>query len=866
MFLAGVVTSLFPFLRMVDYPLALVLAVTSSVLFACWGVVRSSRVESLFSATAHTALLAAVSTLLAALPALVMSAMTVPCEIAYGLLFLVLGPFPTAWFAGLTGILVGRSLTGGSQRPVGGLGALLRGLAGRIFLALGIVFLCDLVALAEFFWSPAIAFYGTFFGLYHGAVYDEAVFVDAPLLWLRLKDILVFGSAIAWVDHPASDIGHRPSTIDHPRWRWGVSGAAALVLVASPWLGFVQTALPLHHELSQVHVTGPIVLQCTPNGIACRQADMLLDDLTFHHYRIREFYDLPEFSDPIHVFVYESTGQKQRLMGARETSLAKPWRGEVHIHQHVPAGNLLAHELAHVMLARASNSPLGLPSRWGLVPRPGVLEGAAVAIERGGVEMTSHEWGRALDILDKMPPMDRIMDGFGFWTLPSGIAYPAVGSFVRFLVEHRGSAPFLRVYGGCPWQEAYGQPLEGLLEDWRKFLASIVLDEGQLELAKMVFDRPAVFQKTCPYAGGRCVVRTARALARDHPGQAMGWAGLGIRMTGRDPGTTSRLVSLFLRRDHADLALDLWEFGLGEFGVEDSGEGQSGPENGVTPTTGRMAELGQHLLWCDGLWLSGRDGQARECYEDIRRSQDSPFLGFGFEWRTILAADPDLPRHIRRIATGHASWRDVMSAWPPPTPTVREGPSPCAAVRTGLFLAQWADAREEAFSALGSWEECAATQSFTAEAKRSVFWTMAELLISSRRFDEAELWLQRVETMECDTAAAEATELLRTKIHHDRFGQDGGRDDDRRSGVRSTLQRVKPASQAGHEAASPVLGQDSLADDLVHHGNRLLQQLGGLFASGFGSGQRLAHEGLHCTAVVVVASAVFQALSVSFDC
>jgi hypothetical protein len=776
MFLVGVVTSLFPFLRMVDYPLALLLAVVSSVLFACWGVVRSSRIESLLSATAHTAILAAVSTLLAALPALVVSAMTVPCEIGYGLLFLALGPFPTALFAGLTGILVGRGLMGGSFGPAGGFGARLRGLAGRIFVSLGIVFVCDLVALAEFFWSPAIAFYGTFFGLYHGAVYDEAVFVDAPLLWLRLKDILVFGSAIAWMDHRISDIGHRPSTIDHPRWRWGLTVAAVAICLASPWLGFLRTSLPLHIELSEIHTKGLVTLHCTPDGIACRQADMLVDDLAFHHRRIREFYDLPESSDPIHVFVYESTGQKQRLMGARETSLAKPWRGELHIHQHVPSGNLLAHELAHVMLARASNSPLGLPSRWGLVPRPGVLEGAAVAIERGGWRMTSHEWGRALDALEKMPPMDRIMDGFGFWTLPSGIAYPAAGSFVRFLVEHRGSAPFLRVYGGCPWQEAYGQPLEGLLEDWRQFLGSMVLDESQLELAKMVFDRPAVFGKTCPYAGGRCVVRTARALARDDPAQAMGWAGMGIRVTGRDPGTVTRLVSLLLRRDHADLALDLWEFGLGESTClsERRPSGRCLRRLAASPGPtgfGQMSQLGQHLLWCDGLWLSGRDSQARECYEDIRSYQDSSFLGSGLEWRMILAAEPDLPQHIRRIATGHASWRELRIATSATIPSI-PAPSPCAAARTGLFLAQWADTQEEALQALHFWQDCAVTMNPSLEMERSVHLTLAELLIRANRFDEAEDWIQRLETRGFDAASAEASKLLRTRIHHKRFEQD----------------------------------------------------------------------------------------------
>lgn len=603
-----------PLLRSIDYPLSLVAAPILATLAAILGVFDAHHrplPQGLLRGLAQVA----AGTAMMALPAALVSAISgAVCEPLYGLLFLLLGPF----CSGLMGLVLGRAMAT-FLRP---------GLALAMVPLL--LFASVAFALAEFLWTPGIRFYGTLYGLYHGAVYDETVFVEWPYVWLRAWNLC---GAIALV---AAVCGRER----RERPMWMVSAVATVVWLgmglASPGLGFVNSTTRLTDELSGVLTTPHYQLRFKPGGRAEEWALLMALDLEFRGRQIKEFYGLPEPSGPVKAFLYESPEHKASLMGAGQTSIAKPWLRQIHIHAQGVGGRLLHHELAHALLADATDSLLGMPANAVGIPRPGILEGAAVAVERGGGTLTTHQWARAMREVEMLPDMPSVLEELTFWSQSSSRAYIACGSFIRYLVETRGAAPFLTLYGGASFAEAYGLPLDALLTDWHRFLDQVTLADDDLELARFAFARPPVFQRQCPYAGGRCLLRARLAAAAGDPREVAANGAQGLRVTGVDLGLGRRLVRILLAVNATDEARAVLELMR-----------RHHPDPGV------VAEQALKLAQGDASWLEDRP---LEAIESLASLDGSPFARLVFpavEMRLALLAE-QTPVPVRRLALGAA--------------------------------------------------------------------------------------------------------------------------------------------------------------------------------------------------------------------
>lgn len=608
--LFGIGCSFVPLLRALEYPLSLVLSLFSSLVFAA-AATRVTRTRPFGHAVTVLGVLVVISATAAIVPVAIASlAASAVCEPAYGLLFIVLGPMCSACMAAVFGVAVGRLV----KRPL--LSAVV---------AMAAVVLSLLVPVAEFFWTPGVRFYGTFFGLYHGAVYDEAVFVEMPYVWLRLWNL----AAVLAVLFAVGLVGPR-------RWLSAVFACAWVVLlVVSPRLGFVSSYIPLHSTLSSTLEAPGIVVHTAPGGRAEEVASHLARDLAFRSRQIDKLFGLPAREADIHVYLYDSPAQKARLMGAGRTSIAKPWLGELHIQTHEVGDTLVAHELAHVMLAGHADSLLGVPVTWGFIPRPGIIEGAAVAVERGEGLLTVHQWARAMRDIDKMPDMEVILEGLGFWRQSGSLAYTACGSFVRFLLDARGAKPFAALYRGATLEEAYGEPLAGLLASWNLFLDSVTVADNDLELARFVFSRKAVFDRACPYAGARCLVRGAHAARGGRPEVIYRMGLQAMTMTGGQFSLRSRFARLALAWGRPEDALNIMTF-LGQ---------------GAEETLSLTAQSSRDVLVADVLWLAGEDEQAHAAYARLSSGPAADWLGSGLQLRHLLSARPT---HVqfKRLLTG----------------------------------------------------------------------------------------------------------------------------------------------------------------------------------------------------------------------
>ncbi|MBM4352926.1 MAG: hypothetical protein FJ109_03875 [Deltaproteobacteria bacterium] len=629
----GGVAALFPLTRAIDYPLSLVGCVILSLAGAVAGALggaygtsgprgplRRFGVQSLSMLQAVAALLV--------IPALSSQLSGRPCEPLYGLLFVVAGPLSSGVCGVAVGVVAGRLL----RRP-----------GWAVAAAVAFVAASPLVAVGEFLLTPCVRFYGTFFGLYHGAIYDEAVFAELPYLWLRVWNVLAVGGGLlalqaatcarareAYAAGEGRAPGGRAAGAEGGGREWpkSWSGAAAavllclssLVLAFGPELGFVASQGPLEERLSG-RLAGPhVVVRYAPGGRAAEVAGLMLDDLEFRHEQIRGWFGLSSV-EPVTAWLYDSERQKSELMGAGRTSIAKPWLRQLHVHELQPGAAVLAHELAHVMLASATPSLLGLPTgAWGL-PRPGLMEGAAVSVERGGERMTTHQWARAMQEVGFLPDVAAILDGLGFWGESAQRAYTACGSFVRFLVETRGPGAFVRVYGGETFDGAYGASLDSLVREWQRFLEAVPLSDGDQELARLVFSRPPVFDRVCPYAGGRCLERATRAVRRKEPAHVLRLAAQAMAMTHRDLQTGLRLVRLLLAAGNAEGGL--WA--------------ASRLSAAIPSEAGGAAVAAVDLARADAHWLAGEAETAAAIYGRLANGPAGGWLKGPLRLRLLLA-------------------------------------------------------------------------------------------------------------------------------------------------------------------------------------------------------------------------------------
>lgn len=403
----------------------------------------------------------------------------------------------------------------------------------------------------RFMATPAVAFYGPFFGWYPGALYDSWIPVSAPLLTFRLTNLVEAAAALAvvrWALDPASGRLSARRLFRSHRAPWIVLpllGAVALGWRAGPALGH-RTSTDHIAEVLGSRAAGLVCDIHAPWALPLEDLRLLVEDCDYRVHQIRSLLGLPQPGERITVFVFVDEFQKKRLIGAGRISIAKPWRREVYVQIAGFPHPVLKHELAHVVAGEWASGPFRVSGRaGGWLPIPGLIEGAAVAIDWAPDVLSPHGWAAAMDRLGLLPDAGGLV-GIGFLGEAAGLAYTAMGSFVRWLIETRGAGAFGTAYAGGDFAGAYGRTLHELWREWRVWLASVPLDPAQIAAAEERFDVPGFFEARCPHARAKLAIeRDRRAAAGDWPGAIVLQAEI-CDLAGGDPGSRLRLAAALL--------------------------------------------------------------------------------------------------------------------------------------------------------------------------------------------------------------------------------------------------------------------------------------------------------------------------------
>ena len=455
------------------------------------------------------------------------------------------------------------------------------------------------VSFARFLSSPMVFAYDPFAGYFSGTLYDTVI--DAGGLWTyRAGSAATLAAAVVLAMHLArkpdgtltwqwSALGGIPGTggrrapravadteADAPpprssspsssrssqkegvsRRPWGVAlfgvGCAIASVVHSAKgteLGHYQTVASIAEALGG-HTEGKRCTVLHPRGMGAQEVARFVRDCDAHVGQVEAWF---EAKGParITVYLFADVHQKASLMGASDTQIAKPWRGEVYVQQASYPHSVLGHELAHVIAGSFARGPFKTGGDvLGLLPNPGLIEGVAVAASPREGDLSSAEWAKAMKDLGILPKLHDLF-GLAFLGASSGVAYTVSGAFVGFVKETYGAAAVRDWYGGKALPDVTGASWGDLEAKFLAMLDALPLTDAARAQAKARFDRPGLFARRCPHVVDLC---NRRADGLRGGGDEQGALEQYAIVKALDPGDRMLRVQIARTRIHAlDLA------------------------------------------------------------------------------------------------------------------------------------------------------------------------------------------------------------------------------------------------------------------------------------------------------------------------
>ena len=403
-------------------------------------------------------------------------------------------------------------------------GFLSRRRAGLLYAAVFAISLA--VALWPILRGPQVFAFHHLGGMYPGPIYDEAIRASRALWLFRTGTLLYAGACAGFV----LLAGPR-----RPRRRGAVilvlsGGAAIWMSLSAEQFHWKASRSQLDAELGGRLETAHLVLHF-PREKTEGERSLLARDAEADVRSVAQFLGIAPPAARIEVWLYRSAEEKQRLIGAAETSFTKPWLRQIHTNDAPAPHPILRHELVHALGADLAGGPWRVPG--GLFPQMALIEGIAVAGDWPAGEFTIHEETGALRELKLMPEVQRLFRPGLFYAESGARAYTTAGSFVRWLWETRGAAFVRDVYAGKTRLD-----LAPLAADHARFLEGLREPQRAVDLASQRFSAPAIVRKRCAH---EVAGLQQQAAAERDPATA---SSLWLRCTALEPDDPALLIAL----------------------------------------------------------------------------------------------------------------------------------------------------------------------------------------------------------------------------------------------------------------------------------------------------------------------------------
>ena len=179
-------------------------------------------------------------------------------------------------------------------------------------------------------------------------------------------------------------------------------------------------------------------------------------------------------SPPLEYNKYRDRAHLKAITGRETNGFAEP--GTTRFHTIWPIDN---HEGVHTLVLLQIGHPPALFN-----------EGVAVAHSTDPVRgllfprwrgTDVHQLAKDYDASGQLPPLSSLLTSTGFFAFDTNITYPCAGSFVRYLIDTHGLAPFKSYVRSATFddgaattetrfQGAYSRPVSSVWDEWRGWL------------------------------------------------------------------------------------------------------------------------------------------------------------------------------------------------------------------------------------------------------------------------------------------------------------------------------------------------------------------------------------------------------------
>jgi tetratricopeptide (TPR) repeat protein len=363
------------------------------------------------------------------------------------------------------------------------------------------------ISLSRFYGSPMIFAYDPFFGYFSGTLYDTVVDVRPELWTYRAGSLATLAGAAlvasALLRTKYGTLALRPLRGNAPAATRLALGLAVLLVslglaAEGPELGHWQTSETIAGALGG-RAVGPRCDVVYPDGVLADRAALLVRDceqeLAADEQRLGAHLD-----GRITAFFFRDADQKRHLMGAADTSIAKPWRHELYVQMAGYPHPVLGHEVAHVVAGSFGHGPFRIAGGLGgLWPNPGLIEGTAVATSPDDDELTGAQWARAMLDLGILPKVHDLFS-LGFLGENASKSYTVAGAFVSWVMDRWGADAVRAWYGGARIEQLTGQDWGALEAQFEGSLRTLPMPPEASAYAKARFERPSVWARRCPHA------------------------------------------------------------------------------------------------------------------------------------------------------------------------------------------------------------------------------------------------------------------------------------------------------------------------------------------------------------------------------
>ena len=414
------------------------------------------------------------------------------CDFLEGFAFFLLLPVVSCFYATALGVFFGLWL---KRRWTAYLAYLAYIFATLLALAYNLIF------------HPPVFGYHSTFGYFPGPIYDERIVISSTLLIARGTTLL-----LAWIFLSLAvntlEIGRHtrlePTLYWQKLYRFKLQFSDlnhriclivlvilfGLIYLFCGDLGLRPTRGYIESKLGGLEETAHFKIYYEKGSQVEREIEWIAQDHEFRYAQLTRYFQIQP-TNKVRSYIYTSSQQKKRLVGAGSTSVEDPLGYGFHINYEDFPHPVMKHELVHALTV--DWHPILKISL-----KVGLHEGIAVAADWDEGKLTAHQWSRAMQQLGIVPKINQIM-GLGFWAQASSRSYTLAGSFVRFLIERYGVEKVKSVFPTGNFKEVYNKPLAELEREWKEFLETVPLTEADLEIAAHRFKRSSIFQKPCAH-------------------------------------------------------------------------------------------------------------------------------------------------------------------------------------------------------------------------------------------------------------------------------------------------------------------------------------------------------------------------------